>query len=88
MPCDGFDVTTTTQVKDYNGVIWVDTYGNRIANEFNALDSERKAAYANAPHSLVYMILTQEMRDTRIPSSARMRDGLALTRFWLRKTAS
>ena len=50
---------------DYNGVIWVDTNGNRIANEFNALDSERKAAYANAPHSLVYMILTQEMRDTQ-----------------------
>ena len=65
VPCDGFDVTTTTQVKDYNGVIWVDTNGNRIANEFNALDSERKAAYANAPHSLVYMILTQEMRDTQ-----------------------
>lgn len=65
IPCDGFDTTLTATVKDYNGVIWVDVNGSRIVNEFDALDSERKAAYAAAPHNLVYMILTQEMRDTQ-----------------------
>lgn len=65
MPVDGFDVTTTAVVTGYAGAIWVNTDGERIVNEYDALDSERKAAYANAPHNLVYMILTQEMRDTQ-----------------------
>lgn len=65
LPVGSFDVTKTAVVKDYPGVIWVDTNGQRIVNEFNALDSERKAAYASAPHNLVYMILTQAMRDTQ-----------------------
>ncbi len=63
VPEAGFDVTTTAVVQEYPGVIWVDTDGKRIVNEFNALDSERKAAYATAPHNLVYMLLTQDMRD-------------------------
>ena len=65
VPSAGFDVTTTAIVKEYNGAIWVNTDGARIVNEFNALDSERKHAYATAPHNLVYMILTQAMRDTQ-----------------------
>lgn len=65
LPVGSFDVTKTAVVKDYPGVIWVDTNGQRMVNEFNALDSERKAAYASAPHNLVYMILTQAMRDTQ-----------------------
>ena len=65
LPVGSFDVTTTAVVKDYNGVIWVNTEGQRIVNEYDALDSERKAAYASAPHNLVYMILTQQMRDTQ-----------------------
>lgn len=65
VPNAGFDVTTTAIVKEYNGAIWVNTDGARIVNEFNALDSERKHAYATAPHNLVYMILTQAMRDTQ-----------------------
>ncbi|MGI5967898.1 MAG: FAD-dependent oxidoreductase, partial [Anaerotruncus rubiinfantis] len=60
LPVGSFDVTTTAVVKEYPGAIWVDTNGARIVNEFDALDSERKAAYANAPHNLVYMILTQQ----------------------------
>jgi len=65
VPVGSFDCTVTAVVKDYPGVIWVDTNGQRIVNEFNALDSERKAAYAAAPHQLVYMILTQGIRDTQ-----------------------
>lgn len=65
VPVGGFDLTTSTVVQNYPGVIWVDSDGARMVNEFNALDSERKAAYANAPHNLVYMILTQEIRDTQ-----------------------
>ncbi len=65
LPVGSFDVTKTAVVKDYPGVIWVNTNGQRMVNEFNALDSERKAAYASAPHNLVYMILTQAMRDTQ-----------------------
>ncbi len=64
VPVGGFDVTTTAVVKGYAGTIWVDTNGQRIVNEYDALDSERKAAYANAPHNLVYMLLTQKTRDT------------------------
>lgn len=63
VPEAGFDVTATAVVQEYPGVIWVDADGRRIVNEFNALDSERKAAYAGAPHNLVYMLLTQDMRD-------------------------
>ena len=65
MPVGAFDVTDTAVVSGYKGVIWVNTEGERIVNEYDALDSERKAAYAEAPHNLVYMILTQEMRDTQ-----------------------
>ncbi|HIU15876.1 MAG TPA: FAD-dependent oxidoreductase [Candidatus Ventricola intestinavium] len=65
IPVGGFDLTDSAVVKDYAGVIWVDVNGERMVNEYDALDSERKAAYANAPHNLVYMILTQEMRDTQ-----------------------
>ena len=65
LPVGSFDVTTTAVVKGYQGAIWVNTEGQRIVNEYDALDSERKAAYASAPHNLVYMLLTQEMRDTQ-----------------------
>ena len=66
VPVGGFDVSCTASVK-YPGVIWVDNTGSRIVKELDSLDSERKAAYAGAPENLVYMILTQEMRDTQDP---------------------
>ncbi len=62
VPVGGFDVTATAVVMEYPGVIWVNANGERVVNEFGALDSERKAAYAGAPHNLIYMILTEEMR--------------------------
>ncbi len=66
VPVGGFDVSCTANVK-YPGVIWVDNTGSRIVKELDSLDSERKAAYANAPENLVYMILTQSMKDTQDP---------------------
>ena len=66
VPVGGFDVSCTASVQ-YPGVIWVDNTGNRIVKELGSLDSERKAAYANAPENLVYMILTQSMKDTQDP---------------------
>lgn len=65
VPDAGFDVVTTAVVKDFAETIWVNTDGQRMVNEFNALDSERKAAYASAPHNLVYMITTQNAHDTQ-----------------------
>ena len=64
VPVGGFDVSCTAIVTDYPGVIWVDIDGNRIVNEFNALDSERKEAYASAQENLVFMVLTDEIKDT------------------------
>ena len=66
VPVGGFDVSCTASVK-YPGVIWVDNTGNRMVKEQDSLDSERKAAYANAPENLVYMVLTQVMKDTQDP---------------------
>lgn len=66
VPVGGFDVSCTANVQ-YPGVIWVDNAGNRMVKELGSLDSERKAAYANAPENLVYMILTQSMKDTQEP---------------------
>ena len=66
VPVGGFDVSCTASVK-YPGVIWVDSTGSRMVKEEDSLDSERKAAYANAPENLVYMILTQSMKDTQDP---------------------
>lgn len=66
VPVDGFDVSCTASVA-YPGVIWVDQTGSRIVKELGSLDSERKAAYANAPENLVYIILTQAMKDTQEP---------------------
>lgn len=87
IPCDGFDTTMTATVKDYNGVIWVDVNGNRIVNEFDALDSERKAAYAAAPHNLVYRSSLRKCAIPRIPSSPRMKTGRSSTACWQKKTA-
>ena len=67
VPVDGFDVTCTAAVHDYPGVIWVDKNGKRMVKEMGNLDSERKTAYANAPENLVYMILTEEMKNTQEP---------------------
>lgn len=66
VPVDGFDVSCTASVK-YPGVIWVDNTGKRIVKELDSLDSERKAAYANAPENLVFILLTQQMKDTQDP---------------------
>lgn len=66
VPVGGFDVSCTASVK-YPGVIWVDNTGKRIVKELDSLDSERKAAYANAPENLVYILLTQQMKDTQDP---------------------
>lgn len=66
VPVGGFDVSCTASVQ-YPGVIWVDNTGNRMVKELGSLDSERKAAYAGAPENLVYMILTQQMKDTQDP---------------------
>lgn len=66
VPVGGFDVSCTANVQ-YPGVIWVDNTGNRMVKELGSLDSERKAAYANAPENLVYMILTQSMKETQEP---------------------
>lgn len=62
VPVGGFDVSCTAVVTGFPGVIWVDQEGKRIVNEFDSLDSERKAAYANAPENLVFMVLTEEMK--------------------------
>ncbi len=66
VPVGGFDVSCTASVS-YPGVIWVDINGSRMIKELDNLDSERKAAYANAPENLVYMILTQSMKDSQDP---------------------
>lgn len=66
VPVGGFDVSCTASVQ-YPGVIWVDNTGSRMVKELGSLDSERKAAYAGAPENLVYMILTQQMKDTQDP---------------------
>lgn len=62
VPVDGFDVSCTAVVKDYPNVIWVNNQGERIVKEFDALDSERKNAYASAPENLVYILLTEEVK--------------------------
>ncbi len=64
IPNAGFDLTTSAVVKEYPS-IWVDLDGKRIVNEYDALDSERKEAYATAPENLVYMIISQEIRDSQ-----------------------
>ena len=64
VPNGGFDLTTSVKVTEYPSV-WVDLNGHRVVNEFDALDSERKAAYSNAPENLIYMIISQEIRDNQ-----------------------
>lgn len=64
VPTGSFDVSTTVTVKGYSSVIWVNTDGVRMVNEFDALDSQRKAAYSDAPHNLMYMIVPQSARTT------------------------
>lgn len=66
VPVGGFDVSCTASVQ-YPGVIWVDNTGSRMVKELGSLDSERKAAYAGAPDNLVFMILTQQMKDAQDP---------------------
>lgn len=65
VPTDGFDLTTSAKVTEYNNTVWVDVNGNRLVAEMGALDSERKAAYANADQNLVYIVFNQNVRDTQ-----------------------
>lgn len=67
VPISGFDLECSATVVGYPGVIWVGNDGKRLVAEIDALDSERKAAYGQAPENLVYILLTQEMKDTQAP---------------------
>lgn len=63
----GFVRSVTAKETAYPGAIWVSLDGNRMLNEYNCLDSEKKNAWATAPHNIVYIIISQEMRDTQDP---------------------
>ena len=63
----GFVRSVTAKETAYPGAIWVNLDGNRMLNEYNCLDSEKKNAWATAPHNIVYIIISQEMRDTQDP---------------------
>ena len=65
VPVDGFDLTCSAQITDYNNTIWVDVNGERLVKEIGSLDSERKAAYSDAKHNLVYIVFPQSVRDTQ-----------------------
>jgi len=65
VPTDGFDLTTSAHVTEYNNTIWVDLNGNRLVAEMGALDSERKAAYSSAEQNLVYIVFNQSVRDNQ-----------------------
>ena len=65
VPVDGFDLTCSAQITDYNNTIWVDVNGERLVKEIGSLDSERKAAYSDAEHNLVYIVFPQSVRDTQ-----------------------
>lgn len=63
----GFVRSVSAQNTVYPGAIWVNVDGERMLDEYNCLDSEKKHAWATAPHNIVYILISQEMRDTQDP---------------------
>lgn len=63
----GFVRSVTAKETAYPGAIWVNMDGERMLDEYNCLDSEKKHAWATAPHNIVYILISQEMRDTQDP---------------------
>lgn len=63
----GFVRSVTAKETAYPGAIWVNTDGERMMDEYDCLDSEKKHTWATAPHNIVYILISQEMRDTQDP---------------------
>ncbi len=67
VPVNGgnFTHTVTAQNTAYPNTIWVNVNGERVMNEFENLDSEKKAFWASAPHNIVWMIFDQKVVDNQ-----------------------
>ncbi len=63
----GFKHTVTALNTKYPGVIWVAKDGERFIDEFGCTDGKKKQAWATASENIVYMILTQKMKESQTP---------------------
>lgn len=63
----GFVRSLAASTVAYEGAIWVNLAGERFMDEYDNLDSEKKSAWASAQDNIVFVLLTQEMRDTQEP---------------------
>ncbi|WP_373126643.1 FAD-dependent oxidoreductase [Dielma fastidiosa] len=63
----GFVHSVTANNTGYPNTIWVDAEGQRHMNEFENLDSQKKAFWASAPHNIVWMIFDQKVVDNQEP---------------------
>lgn len=63
----GFVHSVTAQNTAYPNTIWVDINGQRQMNEFENLDSEKKAFWASTPENTVWMVFDQKVVDTQDP---------------------
>ncbi len=63
----GFVHSVTANNTGYPNTIWVNADGERQMNEFENLDSQKKAFWASAPHNIVWMIFDQKVVDGQEP---------------------
>lgn len=63
----GFVHSVTANNTGYPNTIWVTVDGERTMNEFENLDSQKKAFWASAPHNIVWMIFDQKIVDNQDP---------------------
>lgn len=63
----GFVHSVTANNTAYPNTIWVNVNGERTMNEFENLDSQKKAFWASAPHNIVWMIFDQKVVDNQDP---------------------
>lgn len=63
----GFVHSVTANNTGYPNTIWVDAEGQRHMNEFENLDSQKKAFWASALHNIVWMIFDQKVVDNQEP---------------------
>lgn len=62
VPVSGFQASLRANI-NYNGVIWVNTSGERMFNEPAATSMDKRTVWRTTDQNIVYLILTQSMID-------------------------
>ena len=61
---DTYSLTVSADVSGWEGSLWVDINGKRLADEIGFTVAERQHAWEDAEENYVFILFTQEMKDS------------------------